>query len=165
FTGGIGGQGRGTGQGFQGGAGGFGQGRGGGGSSTTQQFIGDLSPDSPIPISIPIRGINSLSPGMYQVAFKVVYADDLKNFHTVLVNGTVNIARTPQVTTTTDQNASILNNIPLPVLVGVPIAAVAVIVFLIKRKKSAKKKLKLLTQGDTDIVSIFDSTKKKENES
>ncbi|MDE1876002.1 MAG: hypothetical protein KGH86_04135, partial [Thaumarchaeota archaeon] len=157
FTGGTGGQGRGT--------GGFGQGRGGGGSSATQQFIGDLSPDSPIPISIPIRGITSLSPGMYQVAFKVVYADDLKNFHTVLVNGTVNIARTPQVITSANQNNSILDNIPLPVLIGAPIAVVAVIMFLIKRKRSAKKKLKLLTQGDTDIVSIFDSTKKKENES
>jgi len=53
----------------------------------------------------------------------------------------------------------------MPILIGAPIAAVAVIVFLVKRKKSAKKKLKLLTQGDTDIVSIFDSTKKKENES
>ncbi|MGI0062416.1 MAG: hypothetical protein ACREBA_08195, partial [Nitrosotalea sp.] len=161
FTGGTGGQGRGG----QGGAGGFGQGRGGGGSSATQQFIGDLSPDSPIPISIPIRGINSLSPGMYQVAFKVVYADDLKNFHTVIVNGSVNVARTPQVNTSADQNTSILNTIPLPALIGAPIAVVAVIVFLVKRKRSAKKKLKLLTQGDTDIVSIFDSTKKKENES
>ncbi len=102
---------------------------------------------------------------MYQVAFKVTYADDLKNFHTVLVNGTVNIARTPQVNTSANQNTPILDDIPMPILIGAPIAAVAVIVFLVKRKKSAKKKLKLLTQGDTDIVSIFDSTKKKENES
>ncbi len=170
-----GGQGSGTGQGFQGGqgraggqgfqGGGTGQGRGVGGSSSTQQFIGDLSPDSPIPISMPIRGINSLSPGMYQVAFKITYADDLKNFHTTIVNGTVNIARTPQVNTSANQHTSIIDDIPLPVLVGVPIAVVAAIVFLIKRKKSAKKKLKLLAQGDTDIVSIFDDNKKKENES
>ncbi|MDH2907746.1 MAG: hypothetical protein PXX83_06615, partial [Candidatus Nitrosotalea sp.] len=157
FQGGQGGQG---GQGFRGGQGHGGQ----GGSSLTQQFIGDLSPDSPIPISIPIRGINYLSPGMYQVAFKVTYADDLKNFHTVLVNGTVNIARSPPVNTSATQH-TLIDSIPLPVLVGAPIAAVAAIVFLVKRKKSAKKKLKLLTQGDTDIVSIFDSTKKKENES
>ena len=157
------------GQGFQGGQGGQGfrggQGRSGqGGSSLTQQFIGDLSPDSPIPISIPIRGINYLSPGMYQVAFKVTYADDLKNFHTVVVNGTVNIARSPPVNTSANQH-TLIDSIPLPVLVGAPIAAVAAIVFLVKRKKSTKKKLKLLTQGDTDIVSIFDNTKKKENES
>jgi len=161
----------GSGQGFRGGAGGTGQGRGGGGggaqgsSSSSQQFIGDLSPDSPIPISIPIRGVSSLASGMYQVAFKVTYADDLKNFHTVIVNGTVNIARTPQVNISENQHTPIIDDVPMPILIGAPIAAVAVIVFLVKRKKSAKKKLKLLTQGDTDIVSIFDSTKKKENES
>ena len=171
----------GSGQGFQGSTGGSGQGRSGGtgqgrsggqgfqggsgGSSSSQQFIGDLSPDSPIPISIPIRGVSSLASGMYQVAFKVTYADDLKNFHTVLVNGTVNIARTPQINTSANQHTPIIDDVPMPILIGAPIAAVAVIVFLVKRKKSAKKKLKLLTQGDTDIVSIFDSTKKKENES
>ena len=39
------------------------------------------------------------------------------------------------------------------------------IALLIRKKRAAKKKLKLLTQGDTDIVSIFDGTKTKENES
>ncbi|MGI0074629.1 MAG: hypothetical protein ACREA5_01660, partial [Nitrosotalea sp.] len=161
--------------GFQGSTGGADQGRGGHGgqgfqggqgrSSSAQQFIGDLSPDSPIPISMPIRGITSLLPGMYQVAFKVTYADDLKDFHSVIVNGTVNITRSPQVSTAANQNTSILDDIPLPILVGVPIALVVAIVFLVKRKKSAKKKLKLLTPRDTDIVSIFDDTKKKENES
>src|SRR6185437_12097000 len=85
-----------SGQGFQGGGQGFQGGGGQRGSAFTQQFIGDLSPDSPIPISMPIRGISSLSPGPYQVAFKVVYADDLKNFHTVVLNGTVLLARSPQ---------------------------------------------------------------------
>jgi hypothetical protein len=98
---------------------------------------------------------------MYQVAFKVTYADDLKNFHTVLVNGTVNIARTPQTNTSANQHMSIIDDIPLPALIGAPIAAVIAIVFLVKRKKSAKKKLKLLTQGDTDIVSIFDDAKER----
>ena len=164
-----GGQGRtgqGGGQGFQGRQGG-GQGFGGGGqrgSMSTQQFIGDLSPDSPIPISVPLR-LNSVPPGMYQVAFKVVYADDLKNFHTAILNGTVFVARSAP--TTAPQSESILDQIPLPlpVLIGIPIAVAVAIGFLIKKKRSAKKKLKLITQGDTDIVSIFDDTKKKENES
>ncbi|CUR51252.1 exported protein of unknown function [Nitrosotalea devaniterrae] len=166
-----GGQGAG-GQGFQGGQGGGGQGRsgpgfqGGGGqrgSSSTNgpQFIGDLSPDSPIPINVPLR-LNSLPSGMYQVAFKVVYADDLKNFHTVILNGTVFVAKSAP--TTAPQSESILDQIPLPVIIGIPIAVAVAIAFIIKRKRSAKKKLSLLTQGDTDIVSIFDGTKK-ENES
>jgi hypothetical protein len=174
-----GGQGAGGGQGFQGGSGqgfqggqggGGGQGRGGGGgggqrgsgSSTAPQFIGDLSPDSPIPISVPLR-LTSLSPGPYQVAFKVVYADDLKNFHTVILNGTVFVAKSAP--STAPQSTSILDQIPLPVLIGIPIAVAGLIALVIKKKRSAKKKLKLLTQGDTDIVSIFDGDKKKENES
>ncbi|MDE1812990.1 MAG: hypothetical protein KGH85_09045, partial [Thaumarchaeota archaeon] len=153
-----GGQGRigqgGGGQGFQGRQGG-GQGFGGGGGgqrgSNSQQFIGDLSPDSPIPISVPLR-LTSLPPGPYQVAFKVVYADDLKNFHTIVLNGTVFVARSAP--TAAPQSESILDKIPLPVLIGIPIAVAVAIGFLIKKKRSAKKKLKLITQGDTDIVSI-----------
>ena len=159
-------QGRGQGRG-QGGFGGQGFQGGGGGQrgSMSQQFIGDLSPDSPIPISMPIRGVSSLQPGPYQVAFKVVYADDLKNFHTVVLNGTVFLARAPQ-SNAAPQDESILDQIPLPlpVIIGMPIAVAVVIAFVIKKKRS-KKKLAMLTQGDTDIVSIFDSTKKKENES
>jgi len=167
FQGGSGGAG---GQGFQGGSGGAGgQGRAGGGQrggGSTQQFIGDLSPDSPIPISVPVRGLNSIPPGPYQVAFKVVYADDLKNFHTVILNGTIMVAKSAP-TNTVPQNTTILDQIPLPppVTIGILITVAIVIAFLIRRKRSAKKKLKLLTQGDTDIVSIFDGTKKKENES
>ena len=143
--------------------------RGGGGQrggGSTQQFIGDLSPDSPIPISVPVRGLNTIPPGPYQVAFKVVYADDLKNFHTVILNGTIFVGRSAP-TNTTPQNTSILDQIPLPppVTIGIIIAVAIVIALLIKKKRTAKKKLKMLTQGDTDIVSIFDSSKKKENES
>jgi hypothetical protein len=158
-------------QGFQGQGGGQGQGgqgfqgRGGGQRGATQQFIGDLSPDSPIPISIPVRGITLLQPGAYKVAFKVTYADDLKNFHNMILNGTINVARISQSANTGNQNTTIFDQIPLPIIIGAVIAIVAVSVIVIKRKRSAKKKLKMLTQGDTDIVSIFDDVKKKEDES
>jgi hypothetical protein len=156
-------QGRG-GQGLQGQGGQGFQGQGGQ-RSVTQQFIGDLSPDSPIPFSIPLRGINSLQPGMYQVAFKITYADDLKNFHNVILNGTVGISgRNSQIASTHDQQTSIFDDIPLPMIAAAAIGA-AVVAFLLKRRKSKNKKLQLLTKGDTDIVSIFDGTRKKENES
>ncbi len=106
------------------------------------------------------------------MAFKVVYADDLKVFHTVIVNGTISIAKARQAITTAKSgsilgNIPILNQIPLPepVTIGIIVAVAAVIVFLARKKKLAKKKLKMVTQGDSDIVSIFDDTKKKENES
>ena len=156
-----------SGQGFtgQGGQGFTGQGgnrqRGGG---QTQQFIGDLTPDSPIPFSIPIRGLNLLKPGMYPASFKVVYADDLKNFHTVTLNGTVGIARVSSFTSG-QQQISIFDQVPLPIVFGAGIAIAAGIAVLMKKKRSKNKKLKMLTQGDTDIVSIFGNTDKKEHES
>lgn len=149
----------------QGGQGFSGQG-GGGQRGSTQQFIGDLSPDSPIPFSVPVRGLNSLSPGMYKVAFKVTYADDLKDFHSIILNGTVNISgKNSQSGNTVSEPPSIFKQISLPIVIGIIIAIVAVVVFLMKRKRSKNKKLKLVAQGDNDIVSIFDGTKKKENES
>jgi hypothetical protein len=153
----------GGGQGFQGQGGQGFQGQGGNRQrGASQQFIGDLTPDSPIPFSIPIRGLSSLQPGMYPVAFKVTYADDLKNFHTEILNGTVNIGRTFQSTNTTSQ-PSIFDQILSPQIIGPIIAIIAIIaIFLIRRKRSKNKKLKLVAQGDNDIVSIFDSVKKKD---
>jgi len=151
------------GQGFQGGGG-----RGGGGSSQTLQFIGDLTPDSPIPFSIPVRGVNLLPSGMYKVALKVTYADDLKEFHTAILNGTVLVVKNTQsgnVKSTSILDMMIFGLIPLPVLIGAAAAIAAAAVFIIKRKRSKNKKLKMISQGDSDIVSIFDSVKKKENES
>ena len=155
------------GQGFQGqgGQGFSGQtGRGGNGqrgSAVTQQFIGDLTPDSPIPFSIPLSG--SVPSGNYRVAFKVTYADDLKQTHSVILNGTVNVARAP-LSNLANKTSSIFDIVPLPIIIGAAIAII-VVAFLIKRKRSKTKKLKMIAQGDSDIVSIFDSVKKKENES
>jgi hypothetical protein len=157
-------------QGFQGqGSQGFqrqGSQGGNGQRGSTQQFIGDLTPDSPIPFSIPIGGLNSLQPGMYKVAFRVTYADDLKDVHNIILNGTVNISgRSLQSGNTASTPISIFGQMLLPIIIGTAIVIVVVVVFLIKRKRSANKKLKLVAQGDTDIVSIFDGAKKKEDES
>ncbi len=151
----------------QGGQGGF-QGQGGQRQSrnmATQQFIGDLTPDSPIPFTIPVNGIGLLHPGMYQVAFRVTYADDLKNFHNVIINGTVNVGRSQQSATSGIQSSSIFDQIPLPTVLGVGIAIAAGIAVLIKKKRSSNQKTKMITQGSTDIVSIFDAPLKKEHES
>jgi hypothetical protein len=150
----------------QGGQGGGFQGQGGQRQSrnmATQQFIGDLTPDSPIPFSIPVNGLGLLHPGMYQVAFRVTYADDLKNFHNVIINGTVNIPSTQSFTG--QQSVSIFDQIPIPMVLGVGIAIAAGIAVLIRKKKSANQKLKMMTQSSTDIVSIFDAPLKKEHES
>lgn len=146
-----------------GGRGGFGTGQGG--RTASQQFIGDLTADSPIPFSIPLNGLNLLQPGMYPVSFKVVYADDLKNFHTVVLTQNIFVGRSPPVNTHAQQSIydQIFNLVPLPVMMGLSIAIVAGIAMILKRRK-AHQKLKMLSGSDTDIVTVLDNDKK-QNES
>ncbi|MGI0047204.1 MAG: COG1361 S-layer family protein [Nitrosotalea sp.] len=148
-----------------GGAGSYSGGSGGGGmAAQSQQFLGDLTPDSPIPFSIPLNGLTRLSSGSYPVSFEVVYADDLKNSHTMIMNGTVVVGRAPQ--TTGHESKSILDQIqsqipiPLPVLIGIVIAAIAGAI-IAKKLKSKKQRLKMLTGNDTDIVAALDNSDKK----
>ncbi|HJT10638.1 MAG TPA: hypothetical protein VJ771_07635, partial [Candidatus Nitrosotalea sp.] len=162
-----------SGQGGQGGGfgGGQGGGRGGGGAggrgmASSQQFLGDLTADSPIPFSIPIYGLNLLPPGSYPVSFKVVYADDLKNIHTVILTQNVMVARSTSthVKTQTSILDEILGDTALQLAIGASIA-VAIAAVVIIRKRKSRKKLKMLTGNDTDIVTVLKDTDKKQNES
>ncbi|MDE1763546.1 MAG: hypothetical protein KGH88_04790 [Thaumarchaeota archaeon] len=145
----------------QGGGGSFG-GQGSQRGQNTQQFLGDLTPDSPIPFSIPLNGIGSLQPGSYPVSFEVVYADDLKAFHKVILNGTVSVGRAPQIGPA-HERGSILDQlpIPLPMLIGIAIAAVIAAVIVKKIKSKKQKHLKMLAGNDTDIVAAFNDSDKK----
>jgi hypothetical protein len=147
----------------QGGFGGGGQ--GGSGGATSQQFIGDLTADSPIPFSIPINGLNLLQPGMYPVSFKVTYADDLKDSHTVVLTENLFVAKNQPRTTTVQKSLldQIFSVVPLPVIIGISIAIAAGIGMIIRRRKS-RQKLKMLTGSDTDIVTIMNNSDKKQDE-
>lgn len=146
--------------------GGFGGGgRQGGGPAASQQFLGDLTSDSPIPFSIPMYGLNLLSPGVYPVSFKVVYADDLKNFHTLILTQNLMIPRA-QPTRTHVQQSPIDSIIGNPLILGGIVAAVGgAIAAVIIRKRKVKGKLKMLTGSDTDIVKVLENADKKKNES
>ena len=165
-TGASGGQGSGSGGGGQGGRSGGG-GFGGGRSAPTQQFIGDLTADSPIPFSIPLNGLNLIKPGMYPVSFKVVYADDLKTFHTVILTQNIFVGKSPVVRTQTQESPldQIFNIVPMPVVIGISIAIAAGIAVLIRRRKKSRQKLKMLSGNDTDIVTALDNSDKMQNES
>ncbi|MGI0069199.1 MAG: hypothetical protein ACREAN_02975, partial [Nitrosopumilaceae archaeon] len=151
-----------------GGFGGAGQGGGGSGSRTTsQQFLGDLTADSPIPFSIPLNGLNLLKPGMYSVSFKVVYADDLKNFHTEILTQNIAIGKSPVVRTQAQGSTfdQIFNVVPMPVVIGISIAVAVAIAVVIIRRRKARQKLKMLSGSDTDIVSVLENPDKNKNES
>lgn len=164
-TSGQGGQGGGFGGG-QGGGRGSGGGAGGRGMASSQQFLGDLTADSPIPFSIPIYGLNLLPPGNYPVSFKVVYADDLKNTHTIILTQNVMVARSTSahVKTQTSIIDEILGDTTLQLAIGASIAG-AIAAAVIIRKRKSRKKLKMLTGNDTDIVTVLKDTDKKQNES
>ncbi|MDE1863488.1 MAG: hypothetical protein KGI33_11340 [Thaumarchaeota archaeon] len=157
--------------GFSGGShGGYGgggrQGGPAGGPAASQQFLGDLTSDSPIPFSIPLYGLNLLKPGSYPVSFTVVYADDLKNFHTVTITQNLAVARAPPMHVQVQQSSvsMILGN---PFLLGAigAVFAGALAAVMIVRKRKSRKKLKMLAGSDTDIVSVLEDSDKKNNES
>ncbi len=168
-----------TAQSFQGGGSGqFSQGGGSGqfsqrGSSShtgisadsAPQYIGDLSADSPTPFSIPLSG--DINPGIHQVSFKVVYADSLKHFQEVTVNGTVN-AQQSSPTGNIRQGSEFGLGIPrsMMMLIYLPITGVSVAaatVFVMRKRNSSKtKKTKNPQNGkDFDIASLLDDSSNK----
>ena len=163
FGGGAGGQG---GR-FSGGGQGSGFGGGAGGRTPTLQFIGDLTADSPIPFSIPLNGLNLLKPGMYPVSFQIVYADDLKNFHTVVLTQNIFVGKNPVVRIQTQESLldQIFNIVPIPAVIGISVAIAAGIAVLIIKRRKSRQKLKMLSGSDTDIVTVLESPDEKKNES
>ena len=127
--------------------------------------MGDLTADSPIPFSIPLNGLNLLKPGMYPVSFKVVYSDDLKNSHTIILTQNVFVGRSQIVRTQAQESPldQIFNIVPIPVIIGIAIAVVAGII-IVKRRKT-RQKLKMLSGNETDIVSVLENPDKHHNES
>ncbi len=103
---------------------------------------------------------------MYPVSFKITYADDLKNFHTIVLTENLLVGRSQSRTIHVQQTSfdQIFNTVPLPVVIGISIAAAAGIGVIIRRRRS-RQKLKMLTGSDTDIVTIMSNSDKKQNES
>jgi hypothetical protein len=130
------------------------------------QYVGDLSSDSPTPFSIPLTG--TIMPGTHHVSFKVVYADDLKQVHTLTLNGTVNV---PQPTSSANARqgsgfASILGSAfglrgGTMMLIYLPVtgaSAVVATVFVMKKRHSSKNKLQKNDKKDVDIEALLDDS-------
>jgi hypothetical protein len=132
------------------------------------QYLGDLQPDSPLPFSIPLTAnTNNTAPGNYPVNLQVIYSDDLKNSHTIVLNNTVQIAP-QQPKQGNGQGGGISGflsgifggggggrhsrgggqgsgtndvlGIPLPILIAI-IAAIAIAFILIRRRRRSRAAL------------------------
>jgi hypothetical protein len=131
-------------------------------ADSTPQYVGDLSSDSPTPFSIPLSG--TIMQGVHQVSFKVVYADDLKHFHELTLNGTVN-AQQPTSSNNARQGSGYGSTFGLRggmmMLIYLPVtgaSAVVATVFVMKKRNSSKNKIQKNNKKDVDIESLLDDS-------
>jgi hypothetical protein len=124
------------------------------------QYLGDLSVDSPLPFSIPLTSNNktiAAPPGNYPVALKISYSDDLKIPHQFVdTNETVNFQSPSQsggrehgggglggfgTILTGGQRGGAGNSISGIIMIGAIVAAIAIaILYIIRRRSSSKLK-------------------------
>jgi hypothetical protein len=119
-----------------------------------QQYLGDLSENSPLPFSIPLS-IDSESPaGNYPVSLNVTYSDNLRMVHELLLNDTVVYEGQPSASRNSNSNnaAFTLENgfssiFPMVIII---IVVIAIGLFLIRRRIKRKKEGKRI---NTEITS------------
>ena len=106
-----------------------------------QQYLGDLSENSPLPFSIPLNINKDTTGGAYPVSIRVTYSDTLRNTHELVLNGTVNY--TPKSTNSSTGSggflgSSELSNTIVPVVIA--LAIIAIIVIFVRRRHSRNRK-------------------------
>jgi hypothetical protein len=123
------------------------------------QYIGDLNEESTIPFSIPLP-MKSISPGTYPFTFKIVYADDLKNFHEIEFNQQVVVTPFQQFGGGNQrQGSNSSTDIPVYVILGIVGAIAGVGFFVVKKRKFSKLKFKEQNNfNDDEIEKLLDST-------
>ena len=106
-----------------------------------QQYLGDLSENSPLPFSIPLNINKDTTGGAYPVSIRVTYSDTLRNTHELVLNGTVNY--TPKSTNSSTGSggflgSSELSNTIVPLVIA--LAIIAIIVIFVRRRHSRNRK-------------------------
>jgi hypothetical protein len=110
---------------------------------SSQQYLGDLSENSPLPFSIPLRIDSELPTGNYPVSLNVTYSDNLRMVHELLLNDTVVYEGQPSASSNSNSNnaAFTLENgfSSIFLMVIIIIIVIAVGLFLIRRRIKRKK--------------------------
>jgi hypothetical protein len=122
------------------------------------QYIGDLTADSPTPFSIPITG--AINPGVYPVSFKVAFADDLKHFHELTLNGTLDVQQSSPSGNFGHGHGSGFLRGGMMMLIYLPItgASAAVATVFVMRKRNSSKNKTQKNKKDIDIESLLDDS-------
>ncbi|MCD6037542.1 MAG: putative S-layer protein [Nitrososphaeraceae archaeon] len=128
------------------------------GSIASQQYLGDLTENSPLPFSIPLTIDNNTKAGTYPVFLKVSYRDNLRIPHELTINGSVDYEPIEQ-TTDGDRNTPAI--IPILVILVISIVIATIVVL---RKRRSKSKLSRILGIDNKMIEKEEEEKEKERE-
>jgi hypothetical protein len=131
-----------------------------------QQYLGDLSENSPLPFSIPLDLDSELPAGNYPINLNVTYSDNLRMVHELLLNDTVVYeGQQSSAANNNDSNSAsftflngFLGILPMVIVI---VIAIIVVLFLIRRrtkKREEKKANTIITRAPT----LSDSNTKSE---
>ena len=131
-----------------------------------QQYLGDLTENSPLPFSIPVDVQAGTAAGTYPVILKVAYKDSLKQLHTMEIESDVAFAPETNVADEAAANQATGQTTMTAVIIGIVIAvAIAAFVIMRRRKGSLKRTLQYSKgSGDDNIESVLDSQLRKPEE-
>lgn len=125
------------------------------------QYLGDLNDDSSIPFSIPLP-MRSITPGTYPFTFKIIYADDLKNFHEVEFEQQVHINPIQQNQGGNQRQGTSGSDLSTFIILSLVGGSAASAILIVKKKKFSKLKFndnKNFEDND-DIENLLDNATK-----
>jgi hypothetical protein len=122
------------------------------GSFASQQYLGDLTENSPLPFSIPLTIENSTKAGTYPVFLKVSYRDNLRIPHELTINGSVDYEPVQQANNEGQSifgigsNSNVGRNTPaiIPILVILVIGIIIVTIVVLRKRRSKSKLSRIL---------------------
>jgi hypothetical protein len=119
-----------------------------------QQYLGDLSENSPLPFSIPLNIEKEVSRGTYPVTIRVTYTDSLRNPHEIVLNGSVNYV--PESADSSYETEGLLgvSGFSFIVIGAIIILAGVSIFFILFRKRMGMKRRSF--KGSNQDVEFFD---------
>jgi hypothetical protein len=119
-----------------------------------QQYLGDLSENSPLPFSIPLNIEKEVPKGTFPVTIRVTYTDNLRNPHEIVLNGSVNYV--PESTESSNETEGLLGvgGYSLIIIVAVIIIAGVSILFILVRKRMGRRRGSL--KGSNQNIEFFD---------
>ncbi|MGZ5489465.1 MAG: COG1361 S-layer family protein [Nitrososphaeraceae archaeon] len=142
-------------------------------SLSSPQYLGDLTENSPLPFSIPIDIKSDTENGKYLTNLKIIYKDDLRTEHDLVLNETVYYKPVEgDQTNKSDNNSSsifgftisnfVTTIIVIFLLFSLIVIAIIFILFTVKKRKNKKSKLYESLKNQDNNMKDFLGDKKDE---